>query len=173
MKLFLSCFLLVLFVLPACQRPAERRTEPDQKELREALEATNKILLDTEKQEIRDFIARYGWQMTETGSGLWYQIYEQGNGKQAQPGMMATLNYTLHLITGDLVYSSDKDGPKQFRIGRGGVEPGMEEGILLLRQGDKARFIMPSHLAYGVPGDGARIPTRAAIVYDVELIYLD
>ncbi len=173
MNLQPTYLLVFLFSVFACQRPAEQSKLPNKEEVRKTLEATNKILIETEKQEIRDFIGRYGWQMHETGSGLWYQIYVQGNGKQAMPGMMATLKYTLHLLTGDLVYSSDNDGLKQFRIGRGGVVPGLEEAILLLRQGDKARLIMPSHLAYGVPGDGARIPTRATIVYDVELIKLD
>jgi FKBP-type peptidyl-prolyl cis-trans isomerase len=41
---------------------------------------------------------------------------------------------------------------------------------LLLRVGDKARFILPSHLAHGVPGDGVKIPRRATIIYDLELI---
>lgn len=166
-------FCVILFSIFACRRPAEQGNLPDQKEIGITLEATNKILLEAEKYEIIDFIGRYGWQMHETGSGLWYQIYKQGNGNQAMPGMLATLRYSMHLLTGDLVYSSDNDGLKQFRIGRGGVEPGLEEAVLLLRQGDKARFILPSHLAYGVPGDGARIPTRATIVYDVELIKLD
>jgi len=173
MKFFLIYLSVFLFSFGACQRQGEQRTPPSQQELRETLEETNKILLEAEKQEIRDFISRYGWEMRETGSGLWFQIYQRGSGKQAQPGMIATLEYTLHLITGDLVYSSDNDGRKEFRIGRGGVEPGLEEGILLLRQGDKARFIMPSHLAHGVPGDGVKIPTRATIVYDVELIQLN
>lgn len=74
------------------------------------------------------------------------------------------------MLTGDLVYSSEIAGEREFRIGRGGVELGLEEGILLMREGDKARFIMPSHLAHGVPGDGVKIPARAAIVYDLELL---
>jgi FKBP-type peptidyl-prolyl cis-trans isomerase FkpA len=165
-----SVFLLLNMIFMACNRPAEDRQLPDQLELRKTLEETNKILLESEKQEIKDFISRYGWEMKETGSGLWYQIYQVGNGAQASAGRMALINYSIHLITGDLVYSSETDGAREFRIGRGGVELGLEEGILLMKEGDKARFIMPSHLAHGVPGDGVKIPARATIVYDVELV---
>lgn len=165
-----SVFLSLCMIVMACNRPAEVRQLPDQQELRKTLEETNKILLDSEKQEIKDFISRYGWEMKETGSGLWYQIYQDGDGEQASSGRMALINYSIHLITGDLVYSSETDGAREFRIGRGGVELGLEEGILLMKQGDKARFIMPSHLAHGVPGDGVKIPARATIVYDVELV---
>ena len=57
-----------------------------------------------------------------------------------------------------------------FKVGFGGVESGLEEGVLLLRTGDKARFIMPPHLAHGLIGDGDCIPMRAIIIYDVELV---
>jgi FKBP-type peptidyl-prolyl cis-trans isomerase FkpA len=165
-SVFLSLFMLIF----ACNRPAEVRQLPDQQEMRKTLEETNKILLESEKQEIKDFISRYGWEMKETGSGLWYQIYQDGNGAQASAGHIALINYSIRLITGDLVYSSETDGAREFRIGRGGVELGLEEGILFMKEGDRARFIMPSHLAHGVPGDGVKIPARATIVYDVELV---
>jgi FKBP-type peptidyl-prolyl cis-trans isomerase len=52
------------------------------------------------------------------------------------------------------------------------VESGLEEGILLLQEGDKARFIMPPHLAHGLIGDRDKIPARATIIYDLELVSL-
>jgi len=161
-----------MLFLAGCQRTQDERRLPERDVLRKTLEETNKILLETEKQEIKDLIIRYGWQMQETGSGLWYQIYESGTGKMAESGNVAAINYTIHLLTGDLIYSSEEEELREFRIGRGGVETGLEEGILLMREGDKARFIMPSHLAHGLPGDGVKIPARAAIIYNVELIKL-
>ena len=46
----------------------------------------------------------------------------------------------------------------------------LEEGILLLKEGDRAKFIIPSHLAFGLLGDMKKIPAKAVLVYDIELI---
>jgi len=57
-------------------------------------------------------------------------------------------------------------------VGHGGVESGLEEAVLLLHAGDKARIIIPSHLAYGLVGDDDKIPARATLIYEIELIEL-
>ena len=72
------------------------------------------------------------------------------------------------MLDGSLCYSSDSLGPSTFRVDR--AISGLEEGMLKLRVGDKARFIMPPYLAHGLIGDENRIPSRAIIIYDVELL---
>ena len=57
-----------------------------------------------------------------------------------------------------------------FTVGKGEVISGLEEGILLLHIGDKAKFIIPSHLAYGLLGDDNEIPTKATLIYDIEVV---
>lgn len=142
------------------------------KEIKENLIKTNQHLVKSEEQNIQDFIQRYHYQMTETGSGLYYEIYEKGNGPAAVKGNIAQLNYSIRLLNGDLIYQSAEEGIKEFLIGKGGVESGIEEGILLLHVGDRARFIIPSHLAFGLLGDREKIPEKATIIYDIELINL-
>jgi FKBP-type peptidyl-prolyl cis-trans isomerase FkpA len=132
----------------------------------------NKGVIRTEDQQIDDFIARYGWRVEKTPTGLRYLIYKKGTGPRSAKGKTAVIGYTVKLLTGALCYSSDKDGPREFRIGYGGVESGIEEGILLMRVGDRAKFIVPSHLAYGLLGDQKKIPQNATLVYDVELLKL-
>lgn len=133
----------------------------------------NKHLVRTERRHIDDFLGRYKWDMKETGSGLLYMIYHEGHGAQAVKGMRAEIAYSLSLITGDVVYSSDQSGPLQFTIGKAEVISGLEEGILLLNVGDKAKFIIPSHLAYGLLGDENKIPGKATLIYDIELLNLN
>ncbi len=161
---------ILSIAISSCGSKSNDSNQSAQQEIQKSLRTANALLVDAEEQEIEDFISRQGWDMKETGSGLRYMIYNHGTGPKAVKDHIAHLHYSISLITGDLVYSSDEDGIREFRIGRGGVEPGLEEGILLLRVGDKARFILPSHLAHGVPGDGVKIPRRATIIYDLELI---
>ena len=158
-----------LLVLWSCGDQQGHERERKQEDPGKSLEKVNRYLVKSEKEDIENYIRRHGWQMEETGSGLRYMIYEKGTGVRADRGKIAVLEYKVWLINGEQVYSSDEDGPKIFQIGKGGVESGLEEGILLLHAGDKARFIMPSHLAYGLLGDEKKIPPRTAIVYDIEL----
>lgn len=151
---------------------ADQRMPLGVKEFEEALIESNKYLIELEEEAIDDFIERFGWTMQRTGSGLRYSIHEEGDGMKASYGDIAVIEYSIYLITGELVYSSGDNGFKSFTVGRGGVESGLEEGILMMRKGGKSTFIMPSHLAHGVPGDGKKIPKRASIIYKVHLVNL-
>ncbi len=163
---------VVLFLLHACGQEQETPVQLTVAQLEEAFVQSNKYLIELENEAIDDFVTRYGWKAHKTGSGLRYKIITEGAGPNATYGDRAVLNYSVYLITGDKVYDSDTDGPLVFTVGRGGVVSGLEEGILMMRKGTKATFIMPFHLAYGVPGDGNKIPKRASIIYQVELIDL-
>lgn len=132
----------------------------------------NKYLVRQEKNEINRYIKRNNLNMKETASGLRYEIIKHGNGARAKKGKIAVLRYKIRLLNGKLIDSSEKSGFKIFQIGRGGVVSGLEEGIILLKVGDKAKFILPSHLAYGLTGDGVKVPPHMAIVYDVEFVQL-
>ncbi len=144
----------------------------DKKEIEESLVKVNKQLVKSEEEQIKDYINRYGWEMQETGTGLRYMIYKHGTGQLAEKGQIAKVNFTLSLLNGEVCYSSDAEGLKEFKIGQGGVESGLEEGILLMKQGDRAKFIIPSHLAFGLLGDTEKIPAKATLVYDIELVEL-
>ena len=51
-------------------------------------------------------------------------------------------------------------------------QTGIEEAVLFLRKGDKAHIIIPSHLAFGLLGDQKMIPSRSALIYEVNIINL-
>jgi FKBP-type peptidyl-prolyl cis-trans isomerase len=136
----------------------------------EPLIKANKQVARNEDDLINDFIARYGWQMVKTGTGLRYMIYYNGSGVRVQEGDAVKINYSVMLLNGDSIYTSHKEGPMEFVIGVHKVESGLEEGILLLHRGDKAKFILPSHLAFGLLGDLNKIPQKATLVYDVEIL---
>lgn len=166
-------FMLVFAILFNCGRENQKGvTEEEYESTREALIGANRILVKKDYERIKSFAERKGWDMNETPSGLWYQIYENGSGQSAEKGLLITLKYTVALLDGKVIYDSDSLGLKQFRIGSGGVESGLEEGVLLLREGDKARFIIPPHLAHGLTGDGNKIPSRSIILYDITVVSL-
>ncbi|MCL5129468.1 MULTISPECIES: peptidylprolyl isomerase [unclassified Algibacter] len=107
----------------------------------------------------------------KTESGLRYQILQEGNGTQAEKGKTVSVHYKGQLSDGTVFDSSYKrNSPIDFAIGVGQVIPGWDEGIGLLKVGDKARLVIPSHLGYGSAGAGGVIPPDATLVFDVELM---
>ncbi len=172
LKNFVLLIISSLFVvlLAQCSNSGKNKSIGDPAQLKENLIEANKAVVETESSQIDDFIDRHHWPMTETSTGLRYYIYKHGKGLQAARGSLVVIYYTISLLTGDTVYTSDKDGPLRFEVGKGQVISGLEEGILLLKQGDRAKFIIPSHLAYGLIGDQKKIREKASLVYDIELL---
>ncbi|WP_053972520.1 peptidylprolyl isomerase [Mangrovimonas sp. ST2L15] len=106
-----------------------------------------------------------------TDSGLRYQILQEGSGKAAQKGQTVSVHYKGQLADGTVFDSSYKrNAPIDFPLGVGQVIPGWDEGIGLLKVGDKARLVIPSDLGYGARGAGGVIPPHATLVFDVELV---
>ena len=107
----------------------------------------------------------------KTGSGLRYKILKNGNGQKAGKGNMVSVHYEGSLTNGQVFDSSfQRNQPIDFQLGIGQVIPGWDEGIGLLKVGDKARFVIPSELAYGSAGAGGVIPPNATLIFDVELM---
>jgi len=110
-----------------------------------------------------------GFEKTE--SGLRYQFIQRGNGKKAEKGRTVSVHYSGQLEDGKVFDSSyARKKPIEFPLGMGHVIEGWDEGIELLQVGDKARFVIPSHLGYGSRGAGGVIPPNATLVFDVELM---
>ena len=110
-----------------------------------------------------------GFEKTE--SGLRYKMIQKGNGKKAENGKTVSVHYSGSLENGKVFDSSyTREKPIEFPLGQGNVIEGWDEGIALLQVGDKARFVIPSHLGYGSRGAGGVIPPNATLVFDVELM---
>ena len=125
--------------------------------------------LEIKKQEETLNAASAGFEKTE--SGLRYKIIQEGDGKKAAKGDMVSVHYKGQLLDGTVFDSSYKrKEPIDFTIGVGQVISGWDEGIQLLKVGDKARLVIPSNLAYGSQGAGGVIPPNAPLLFDVELV---
>ncbi len=112
-------------------------------------------------------------QETELGGGLKYADLKVGDGEIAQPGLLATVNYTGWLTDGTKFDSSlDHGKPFQFRIGQG-VITGWSEGVKGMRVGGKRHLTIPPDMGYGANGSPPVIPPNATLVFDIELLGLD
>lgn len=139
---------------------------------KDTLELVNRSLIIIDKERIDAYVNRRNWNMKETESGLYYEIFEKGKGEKAQKGLIGKIKYRVELLDGTFCYSSDSTGIKTLKIGQGSVEGGLDKALLMMRKGDKARIILLPHLAHGLLGDFEKIPARSILVYYVELVEL-
>ena len=127
--------------------------------------------LAEEKRKAEEAFTKEVAGFEKTNSGLYYQITHKGNGKKAEAGQKVAVHYTGMLLDKTVFDSSyRRKEPLQFTVGVGQVIAGWDEGILLLHEGDKARLVIPSELAYGSRGAGGVIPPNAPLIFDVELV---
>jgi FKBP-type peptidyl-prolyl cis-trans isomerase len=103
-------------------------------------------------------------------SGLYYIKVKEGTGPTAMAGKMVKVHYTGRLLNGKVFDSSrDRGTPIEFMLGRGQVIRGWDEGISLMKQGGKAKLIIPSSIGYSDRDMGV-IPPYSTLVFDVELM---
>ena len=175
LKTLIALFILIASVQGCKENPApeESATMPSQREVNRSMEEIVRKMSQEEDAVIEKYIAEQGWGVTKTGTGLRYFVYEEGlEGPLTVDGQIATLKYIVSLIDGTVVYSSEEDGVRAFMVGHDNVESGIHEAILFLKVGDKAKLVLPSHLAHGLTGDNDKIPPRSTVIYDVELLGL-
>ncbi|MCW3102001.1 MAG: fkpA [Bacteroidetes bacterium] len=163
--------LVALGVVESCGNGNKQNSHPQTKNLDSSLVEANKMYVKRESDEIDQYVAHHGWKMNTTGTGLRYMITKKGTGTAtAQPEQRVKVDYRISLLDGTLCYSSEKEGPKEFIVGKDNIESGLHEGIQYLHAGDEATFILPSHLAHGLLGDGNKIPAKASVIYEIKLI---
>jgi FKBP-type peptidyl-prolyl cis-trans isomerase FkpA len=107
-----------------------------------------------------------------TASGLQYEMLAEGSGASPKTSDKVKVHYKGTLIDGTEFDSSYSRGqPVEFPLGN--VIPGWTEGLQLMKVGGKAKLFIPSALAYGERGAGARIGPNETLVFEVELLGIE
>ena len=133
----------------------------------------------------RNLAEKYPWPMPTDGippldgtpeelrQGLKKIVQTPGTGKVPQVGSMVALHFNVYLATdGKMVDSTALAGrPVQMSVGHGKLVKALEIGLLTMKEGERARLLVPSDLGYKKFGSyEGKIPPHADLVYDVWLI---
>lgn len=104
-----------------------------------------------------------------TESGLQYEVVTEGTGAKPTADDTVTVQYRGTLTNGDEFDSSYSRGePATFRVSN--VIPGWTEALQMMPVGSKYKIYIPSNLAYGESGAGAKIGPNQALIFEVELL---
>jgi FKBP-type peptidyl-prolyl cis-trans isomerase len=160
---------LALPLLLACadNKPREAVTPVQPAPEVAAMEAVNKQLTEKDRDIMDAFIRRKGWAMRQYPDGYYAMILKEGRGPVVKEGSQVECRCTVCLLDGTLCYAQQH---RRFVVGRTDEIMGLHKALRHLKKGTEARFIFPPHLAYGLPGDRDKIPARAIVLFEVELL---
>ena len=117
------------------------------------------------KQEIVEYIEANDLVATESATGLYYVIDEQGAGEQPTETSNVTVAYKGY-FTDDTVFDESSQDGVSFDLDK--VIPGWTEGIQYFKEGGSGKLLIPSSLAYGKFGKQS-IPGGSVLIFDVNL----
>ena len=135
----------------------------------------------TDETALKNYFTKNNIQAVPTGTGLYYKQKQAGSGDMPPKGSMVKMNYTGYLLDGTKFDSNEDTAfkhvmPFDFKLGAGSVIKGWDEGVAMMRKGEKGTLYIPSWMAYGTsarPGGDANpkgIPANSCLIFDVELL---
>jgi FKBP-type peptidyl-prolyl cis-trans isomerase len=177
---FKTLFLLLSLILAgACQDFGSKSPQNEEIRLNKNPNSNNSTIavhrefLKREQESIENYIADRNLNLQRNGTGIYYQIEADANGKNAlkvKSGDDVRYHYVISLLNGSELYRSSSDEPAILRVDKEDAEIGLHDALKLMSLGDKGLFILPSHRAFGVSGDQNKIPPFTALVYDLEIV---
>ncbi len=108
----------------------------------------------------------------KTATGLRYVILKEGTGEDTpKPGDLVTVLFQGRLLDGKIFNEAlDPAHPFTARVGRDQLIAAWDEALKQMKRGEKRLIIVPYELGYGTRGDPPRIPRRATLVFEIELL---
>lgn len=170
LKINITIFLCL--ILLACEDEKKKTDLPfgSKIDYEKKMILSHQEFLKKEKQKIEKFIDSTGLTFENTGTGLRYHIYQPTDGDSIKTKNLALIAYCLTSIEGDTLYQSPKGKLQEFMVDYDMVETGLHEGIKKMKVGERAYLILPAHLAHGITGDQAAIPSQTTLLYDIHLV---
>lgn len=134
----------------------------------------NQEINEREQIQIRLFLEHFkSLKMKSTDSGLRYMIFKNGDGQSfAKSGQTVYTRLKIELLNGTVCHETPKGETENFVLEHGDKESGVHEALRYMKKGDRAKLILPSHLAHGLLGDRDKIPPQSILYIDLELVEL-
>lgn len=169
--------LIILFLAFGCKAPEARKPIQNnsgsyvdysiEKNKKMIAEEENDILEIIEKDSLNKYI--------NSKQGFWYYFNNQNTSstEKADFGDLIEFEYNVKDLRGTTIYSKEELGPQKYYTDKEELISGLRDGLKLLKEGETATFLFPSHKAYGYYGDLKRIGTNMPIISTVTILNIE
>ncbi|SFJ81493.1 protein involved in gliding motility GldI [Myroides guanonis] len=169
-----SICLLTLF---SCKEPEARLPISKSKsaQINKSI-ALNKALIEDEESLIKEYIAKDTTnQYLNSSNGFWYSYKERHleDTYHPKPGDLVTFTYSVSDLQDKIIYTESEIGVLKYLVDQEDQLKGIRHAVKLLKKGEKASFIFPSHLAYGYIGDKNKIGKNQPIIMTIALTSIE
>ncbi len=130
----------------------------------------NKEGVEFQNEEIEHYIDSLKLDMKQTSTGLRYKIIDEGKGNFFEKNDRVTFIYSIRSLLDNMECEALKNVTKTVQLGKNEIENGIEEAIMLLKVSGKGQFIIPSYLAYGMPGYKDCVPALTPVFCEINII---
>ncbi len=169
--------LLNIFTTQA-QMDSARAKEFVIKHSRDSIETAATMKKDD--KTLQELFKKLNINVSKAPLGTYVQIIDSGSGAFIDTSVVVVTNYTGKTMEGKM-FDSNTDPSKghvePFKVnmtndpGLGnGVIKGWTDGMTLLKKGAKAKFYIPSGLAYGNQKAGEDIAANSILIFDIEIV---
>ncbi|MDR0370601.1 MAG: FKBP-type peptidyl-prolyl cis-trans isomerase [Prevotellaceae bacterium] len=161
---------LFIFCLFSCRKkeaqlPANKIETKSQIQS-ETLRTINQEMVLLEDSFLHGFISGQDSAFNKHDSGFYYKKLIEKTGETPKEHDECLFKYSLCLIDGTVLENAQKN----VTIGKKEIPVGLEEGLLLMREGEKAIFYLPSSIAYRMKGYEHLVPPYTSVRFEVELM---
>jgi len=148
------------------------------KQVKDSIE--NIQILADEDKKLQEYFKKNNIKATKTELGAYVEMIQPGTGATIDTSVVVKPNYTGRTMDGKMFDSntdSSKGHVEPFNVNMtndmslgNSVIKGWTDGLKTLSKGAKAKFYIPSPLAYGKQKVGEDIPASSILVFDIEVL---
>ncbi len=154
-------------------KPQDDRYALPSRPSKETITGVNRYLSEKDKAVIEGYGRRNKLELTLSESGFYYHIFSKGTGNAISQNSTVFITGTLNLIDGTPCYTYTPEEPKAIVIARSPEITGLHVALPMLKEGAHALFIFPPNMAFGLLGDNDKVPPRATIVMNINILKVE
>ncbi len=169
--------IVIVLLIISCAGPEPRK--PVQTKSGSFFKASierSKKLLRLEEEKIQEIIKNDSLKhYSHTASGSWYHYLVVNDSTNYTPKTddLVVMTYDLLTLENDTLYSQEDIGIVSYKVDKQELFIGLRNAIKLLKEGEKATFLFPSSLGFGIHGDTNRIGSNVPLKSTVHILKIE